>query len=49
MITGMVDDASRKRALSAGTVDVIAKPVVRADIVARVKKALFRTSGDPGD
>jgi DNA-binding response OmpR family regulator len=33
------------RGLSAGAVDIIAKPIGRADVVARVKKALhLRTS-----
>jgi CheY-like chemotaxis protein len=50
MITGMTDDASRRRGLSAGAVDIIAKPVGRADVVSRVKNALrFKTSGDDPD
>jgi len=40
MVTGMTDDASTMRALNAGAVDIIAKPIGRADVVSRVKKAL---------
>jgi len=50
MITSMQDDASKLRALTAGAEDVIAKPVGRADVVARVKNALrLKTSGDDPD
>ncbi len=47
MVTGMTDDASTMRGLSAGAVDIIAKPIGRADVILRVKKALkLKTGGD---
>ena len=50
MITGMPDDTSRRRGLSAGAVDIIAKPVEWEDVVARVKSALrLKTSSHDPD
>jgi CheY-like chemotaxis protein len=47
MVTGMTDDAAKLRALRVGAKDVIAKPVSRAHVLARVESALGVGDDDP--
>jgi DNA-binding response OmpR family regulator len=48
IISGRGDDATRMRALNAGAVDFILKPVARADLCRRVRNILGRAAQSHG-